>query len=552
MPTGYAPLIPSPDVTYDDVLDEFEWRIPDTYNIGSVALDPPSEEHDRPALLHTDDRGTTHEFTYRELRTATAALQTELRDLGVERGDRVGLCFPQSPELLVAHLATYRLGAVTVPLSMILGGESLSYSLSHADVTGLLVDAEAAERLGDAIENAELEFVLDTELGVEYPDSERHRALGGLRSHVSGDESARTVDTAPDDPATVVYTSGTSGKPKGVVQNHQYLLGTLPGYQLWFELFGDGHGERVWTPAEWAWAGSLFDAVFPTLAMGGVVSSRVRRRGFDPSVALAHIEEHGVSRLFAPATALWQFRERADADRYDLSSLSVVMAGGEKLPAPLLRWTAENLDVRVNEVYGQTEANALVGNSGALFEIKPDSMGRGYPGHDCRIVDEDGEELSPGETGEIALRPPDPVVFAEYLNDPDATAAAFDDDGWYRTGDLATVDEDGYFHFRGRKDDLIITAGYRVSPTEVEIAIREVPWVTQVAVGGAPDPERGQRVKAYVVASDDAPADTSAATEQLRERVRDALGAHKVPREIAFLTDPPETRTGKLDRSKLF
>lgn len=549
MPTGYSPLDPSAETSYENLVEQFEWRLPDTYNIASEALDPPDGDADRLALAHADDDGEAHRFTYGELRRATAALQTRLEELGVERGDRVALSFPQCPEVLVSHLAAYRLGAIPVPLSVILGTESFAHILDHCGVTGLIIDARVRERFADVVDGANLAFELVSETG-GYAGA--NPALGGLSPLVSGELTEQTADTAPDDPAIVVYTSGTSGKPKGVVQRHGYLVGTLPGYQLWFEVFGDSHDETVWAPAEWAWAGALFDVVFPTLAMGGTVSSRIRRRGFDPAVALGHVDDHRVSRLFVPATALWQIREEIDTEEFDLSSLSVVMAGGEKLPAPLLRWTVENLDVAVNEAYGQTEANALVGNSSALFDVKPDSMGRPYPGHDCRIVDADGEELPPGEIGEIVLRLPDPVVFDRYWRDTNATAEVFSDGEWYHTGDLGEVDDDGYFYFRGREDDLIITAGHRVSPTEVEIAMRESPWVSEVAVGGVPDPERGQCVKAFVVLEAGTPDDREEVTRRLRTRVWEALGPYKAPSEIEYLDDPPKTRTGKLDRSKLF
>jgi len=550
VPTGYSfPGFPT-DRPYEEVVDQFEWRIPERYNIATEAVGPSERDDERMALLHTDDRGDTHRFTYGELRHAAAALQTRLREAGIGRCDRIVLCFPQSPELLVSHLAVYRLGGVAVPLSMISGTESFRYRLDHADATGAIIDVERAETFSDPLDGVDLNFVLSVELDTDY--NGRHRPLGGLARHVSGDEVEVVADTAPDDPALVVYTSGTSGKPKGVVQGHQYLVGTLPGYQLWFELFGETHDERVWTPAEWAWAGALFDVVFPTLAMGGLVCSRVRRRGFDPSVALNHIASRRVSRLFLPNTALWHLEDRADVDVYDLSSLSVVMVGGEKLSAPLLRWATDALCVSVNESYGQTEANALVGNSSALFDPVPDSMGRPYPGHKCRIVDEDGTQVRPGETGEIVVRSPDPVLFLRYWDDPDTTAAAFTDDGWYRTGDLATRDENGHFYFQGRKDDLIITSGYRVSPTEVEIALAESPLVSEVAVAGVPDPERGQRIKAVVIPVDDIDGDWDQIGDRLRAHVRETLGAYKSPHEIEFLDDPPETRTGKLDRSELF
>ncbi|WP_147464978.1 acyl-CoA synthetase [Halococcus sp. IIIV-5B] len=548
MSLGYTGLETVDGVTYETLVDRFEWRIPERYSIAEAALDPANDE--RTALVHTDDDGAVHRFTYHELRRAAAAFQAHLAERGVGRGDRIALCGPQSPELLVAHLGVYRLGAVAVPVSVITGTDAFAHSLDHADTTGAVVERAAAARFADVLDRSALDFVLPFELSTTYDGPQR--ALGGLSVPVDPSASMDAVDLTPDDPALVVYTSGTSGSPKGVVQNHQYLIGTLPGYQLWFEVFGERHRERVWTPAEWAWAGALFDVVFPTLAMGGTVCSRVRRRGFDAETALEHIAARRISRLFVPATALRRVRDETDPSAHDLTSLAVVMAGGEKLPGSLLAWSREALGATVNECYGQTEANALIGSSSAVFETKPDSMGRPYPGHECRIVDEDGEELPIGETGEIVLDLPDPVVFDRYWKDPDATAAAFTEDGRYRTGDLALRDEEGYVRFRGRADDLIISSGYRISPTEVEVALSRSRFVSDVAVGGVPDSERGQRVTAFVVLNDGVDERPERVRDELTTLVSDELGAYKTPREIVFLDDPPETRTGKLDRSALF
>ncbi|WP_207592699.1 AMP-binding protein [Halomontanus rarus] len=577
MPVSAGYSLPTPDgtTTYEEVLAGFEWDLPETFNLGTVVDTNDETPPETTALVHVDDADETHRFTYGEFEAAATALGSHLVDAGLEAGDRIALCFPQSPELLVAHLATYRIGCLAVPLSVILGEDSLSYTIEHSDATALLADARVSDRFESTLADRDFDYELAVDLGgvdAETGDGERYadpnRHLGGYAGYVPADADHEVIPTAPADPAIVVYTSGTSGKPKGVVQTHQYVIGALPSYQCWFHCFESTHRERVWTPAEWSWAGALFDVVFPTLALGGTVVSRVRRSGFDPERALELVERRRVSRAFMPPTALWQIRQHADPSARDLDSLEVVMCGGEKLSAPLARWAERELDVVVNESYGQTEANALIGNCRALFESREDSMGKPYPGHECRIVDEEYRPVEPGEVGQIALELPDPVLFDGYWNDEAATEECFAD-GLYLTGDLATQDEDGYVHFAGRADDLIITAGYRVSPAEVESALCTAPGVTEAAVGGVPDEERGQRIKAYVLleggrggesengsegdgGTDTGGEDGRPTAEDLRQHVRERLGAHKAPREVVVLDEPPQTRTGKLDRSALF
>ncbi len=297
--------------------------------------------------MHRDDHGRAHRFTYAELDDAASALGAQLREAGLEPGDRIALCFPQSPELLVAHLATYRIGCLAVPLSVLLGQESLAHSLEHSNASALLADATVYDQIEEPVAAATCDRTRRRPRGRSLrrpqptPRAFAHR--------VSSDRSSEIVATKPDEPAIIVYTSGTSGTPKGVVQRHQYLIGTLPGYQCWFHCFGDEHRERVWTPAEWAWAGSLFDAVFPTLACGGTVVSSVRRSGFDPADALALLERFDVSRSFMPSTAMWQIREETEPSAGDLDALEVVMCGGEKLPEPVKEWAERELAIVVNE-----------------------------------------------------------------------------------------------------------------------------------------------------------------------------------------------------------
>ncbi|MFB6141166.1 MAG: AMP-binding protein [Halosimplex sp.] len=531
-----------------DAWDGFEWQIPETYNIASVALD---HDADRTALRHLDADGDSYEFTYGELERAADALAADLRHNGVESGDRVAVCLPQCPEHAVVHLAAYRCGAVTVPLSMLLGQETVRYQLADCGVHTLLLDAQRATELPDGVTDpADRVVTVATGSG----DYERApRALGGLAAVVDDEASAPAAETSPDDPAVILYTSGTSGHPKGVLQSHAYLLGSLPGYHCCFHLFDDAdcRDALLWTPSEWAWAGALFDVVLPTLATGGTVLSTERRTGFEPSRALERIDEESVTHAFFPPTALARMRSETDPSAYDLGSLGVVMCGGEKLQPAVFEWAESELGVTVNETYGQTEANMLVGNCRVAFPATSGSMGKPYPGHDVVVVDEDGDPLPPGELGEIAVAPPDPVTLIEYWDDPEATEAKFLDDGLMLTGDLARRDEDGYLFHAGRKDHLIITSGYRVSPLEVESVLTEEPRVASAVVGGVPDAERGQRVKAYLRLTD-GHEPSAALADELRDHVRERLGAHKTPRDIEFIESIPETRSGKTDRTTLF
>ena len=525
----------------------FEWRIPQTYNIAAEVLAWANEPGSRRALFHVDDAGTEHEFDYAELAAASERVAAALAAEGVSTGDRVAFYAPQSPETIVVHLAIYRLGAIAVPLSVLFGDETVSHVLETSSVTSAWLDTVAAERFIDALDSLDTMSTTVFELGADgYAD--KRRALGGLGKHTGSGTIESIADTAPDDPALFVNTSGTSGLPKCVVQSHQYLLGTLPGYQLWYELFEDSHAERVWTPASWAWAGALFDVLFPTLAMGGVICSKVRRSGFDPEAALAYVDRAGVSRAFMPPTALRKIRHATDPAQFDLGSLDVVLCGGEYLDAELKEWGQIVFNATINVSYGLTEANALVGHCQALYPDRGDSIGVPYPGHDVAIVDEDGTRLPTGEIGEIALEPPDPVLFRGYWRE--GAIEESPDESLFYTGDRGYRDEDGYFYHEGRSDDVIVSSGYRVDPREIERVLGSDPRVREAIVGSVADDELGERIVAYVVPA----RRTGGRIESgpLARRVRDALGKYKVPHEIHELRNPPQTHSGKVDRERLF
>jgi len=447
------------------------------------------------ALCHVTDTRSVHRFSYGDIDPASDTVTTTLADRGVERGDPVALCLPQSPELLIGQLAVLKRGAIVVPLSILLGRDAFEHALDTGGCDIVVTEDTLAERFDSAL-GAYL--LLTPELDAERYDEAG--ALGGFASLVGGESGFDPVDTALDDDAFLMFTSGTSGSPKGVVQGHDYLIESLPGFQLYFQLLDPEaiDAQRIWTPAEWAWAGALFDVVYPTLLGGGTVVSRLRRSKFSPMAALEHVANRRVTRAFLPPTALQQIRNETSPETLNLGSLDVVLCGGESLSQPLPDWAETTLDIVVNEAYGQTEANSVLGESRACYPAHGGTTGRPYPGHTVAVETEDGTRERRGAHGELLVWTPDPVVFEEYWNDPGATERAFTDDGWRQTGDAAFIDGDGYVHIEGRTDELII-AGYRVSPFTVETILERHTEVANALVGGVDDNQRGERIKAYVV-----------------------------------------------------
>lgn len=545
-PIGYR--LPTNAVSFDAVRSGFEWDLPPTFNIAEAVLDQPPDHTDDVAVNHTDIDGGSRILSYAQLGRTVEAIAAWIDELIGSESSNVAVCLPQSPELVQTHLAVLLQGSIVVPLSTIAGTDTFQYCLEHSETEVLLIDEQVAEHHADVLSSVDGMHIQELEISTK-----NRAALGGFDPYVREERSFEPEETIPNDPAFILYTSGTTDKPKGVVQAHQYLIGSLPGYQLWFELFdpSDVRTQRVWTPAEWAWAGALFDVVYPTLVYGGTVVSHARRTGFDPSEAISLIKDRRVTKAFLPPTALYKIRDAFDGDIPSLPNLSGIMCGGEKLTPSLLRWAERGLDVVVNEAYGQTEANALIGSCQALFPARPGSIGRLYPGHDVEIVDDNGDPLPPGEPGELVLQASDPVRFLRYWKDPSATNDVLTENGDLLTGDLGVRDEDGYVWYHGRDDDLIVTSGYRVSPTEVEVVLELHSAVGKAIVGGIPDDRRGERIKAYIVPAND-DVEIQSVNEELKAYVARELGPHKKPREIEWLSDVGRTRTGKTDRDQLF
>ena len=460
---------------------------------------------DAVAIVVTDGREVTRRVSFGELADDSNRLANVLRARGVGEGDRVGIALPQRPETAVAHIAIYKLGAIAVPLSTRFGPDALAVRLDDAEPAVVLADRELA-----AVETIDVD-----------------RELPALLAAASS--SFEPAATAADDPALIVYTSGTTGPPKGALLAHRVLYGHLPGFELSHDFFPQPD-DLIWTPADWAWMGGLFDVLMPGLYHGRPVLAYQTMK-FDPERAFDLIARLGVRNVFMPATAL---RMLAAHDGPALS-LRTVASGGEMVGEETAAWCSERLGARLNEFYGQTEANLLIGNCFA-WPAKPGSMGRVYPGHDVQLID-----------GEVTVAVDgDPVVFLGYWRNDAATAEKVRD-GRLHTGDLAEQDEDGYFRFVGRTDDIISSAGHRIGPGEIEDCLVRHPQVSLAAVIGVPDELRGEAIKAFVVA--DAASETLA--DELKALVRERLAAYEVPREIEFVDELPLTTSGKIRRGEL-
>jgi acetyl-CoA synthetase len=577
----------------------FRWRVPARFNIGQAcgtrwARATP----DAVAIRWEHEDGRRAQATYAGLERDARRLALALQRLGVARGDRVAIVMPQRIETAVAHLAVYRLGAVAMPLSMLFGPEALAYRLQHSEAVLAIADESAiANLLAVRADCPVLRHVVAAGDAAGQGDLDWAAALASARGR------APAAATSADEPAVLIYTSGTTGAPKGALIPHRALIGNLSGFvcsQNWYpHVTAAGRGaagsEAVfWSPADWAWTGGLMDALLPTLYFGRPIVAYQGR--FGPDKAFELMARHGVTHTFLFPTALKAMMKAVPdpRTRYRLR-LRAIMSAGEAVGDAVFAYGRDQLGVTINEMFGQTEINYVVGNCGrsldargreaAGWPARPGSMGRPYPGHRVAVIDEAGREVPRGSAGEVAVHrcdvhgDPDPVFFLGYWKNDDATRAKYTRDpdhppgrlkggrpprgagidhdalgvpldSWCRTGDMAVMDEDGYLWYQGRSDDMFKAAGYRIGPSEVENCLVKHPAVANAAVVPKPDPERGAVVKAYVVLAPGFAGD-AALVEALQQQVRAQLAPYEVPKEIEFIDALPMTTTGKVQRRVL-
>ena len=454
------------------------------------------------------------DVSYGELWTLSRRVEAALRGQGMARGDRVGVLLSQSALCAAAHIAAWRMGAISVPLFKLFGPEALASRLQDSGLQVVVTDDHGLKML----EDFDVAAVKDRDLS-------------------DAGAAAPEVKTGPEDPAVLIYTSGTTGKPKGALHGHRMLVGHLPGVIASHN--GLGHPDDcLWTPADWAWIGGLFDVLMPGLALGiPVVASRAD--GFSASKAAEICAAAGVRNAFFPPTALRMLK----AQDQSIAGLRSVASGGEPLGAEMLAWGKDAFGLVINEFYGQTECNMVVSADASTFFTPPGAIGKPVPGFDVTVIDETAQRTA--KEGDIAVRKGAPSMMLRYWRNPDATTEKFRG-AWMLTGDRGIL-EDGFVRFLGREDDVITSAGYRIGPAEIEDCLLTHADVATVGVVGKPDALRTEIVKAYVVLKPGVTGNVDA----LQVHVKTRLAAHCYPREIDFVEALPMTVTGKVIRKDL-
>ncbi|PIT72723.1 acyl-CoA synthetase [Limnohabitans sp. G3-2] len=556
---------------YAAIHQGFGWKVPQRFNMaqaccGQWAAQAASAK--RQAIReHVAGQGLGRSWTFGQLQKEANRLSRVLRAQGVQRGDRVAIVMPQRFETAVAYMAVLQMGAVAMPLSMLFGPEALSFRINDSQTRVAVCDESTVQALLQARPDCPS---LQTLIGVGPAGALAD--LNYAQALASQAPSFKAVSTWAEDPAVLIYTSGTTGNPKGALIPHRALIGNLTGFvcsQNWFG-FDPFNAERpsqavFWSPADWAWTGGLMDALLPSLYWGRPIVAFNGR--FSPEVAFEILQSHGVTHTFLFPTALKAMMKAVPKVKglYNLK-LQAMMSAGEAVGDAVFAYVQQQMGVTVNEMFGQTEINYVVGNCTRLWPAKPGSMGKGYPGHQVAVIDEAGALCPAGTPGEVAVNRfdvhghPDPVFFLGYWNNPKATQAKYTGD-WCRTGDMAVADEDGYLWYQGRTDDMFKSAGYRIGPGEIENCLVKHPAVANAAVVPKPDKARGALVKAYVVLSPDCLARRPVGPGQagFDEEVRRALQAHvkgllapyEYPKEIEFIAQLPMTTTGKVQRRVL-
>ena len=536
---------------YDEIYGAFRWDVPREFNIGHACCGRWARDRFRLALYYEDEVGRTAKYTFWDLQQDANRLSNALVALGVTRGDKVAIMLPQRPETVIAHIAAYQMGAVALPLSFLFGPDALEYRLNNSDAKIAIVDEASLPNLIPARERCPaLQHVIAVD-GARESFTTPWNELLGRASH-----RYTPVTTLATDPALLIYTSGTTGPPKGALMPQSCLLGNMPGFTYSHDQFPQA-GDLFWSPADWAWTGGLLDALLPTLYNGYPVLGY--RGRFDPEKALWLMQKYQVTSSFLFPTALKMMMKAVPEPRrnHDLT-LRSIMSAGEAVGTAVFDWAREHLGVTINEMFGQTEMNYVVGNSHTLWPAKPGSIGRPYPGHRVALLDDAGNAVPQGEVGEVAVNriapdgTPDPVFFIEYFKNPEGTRNKFTgaDGAWSRTGDEARMDADGYLWYQGRADDMFKAAGYRIGPSEIENCLVKHPAVVNAAVVPSPDEMRGNIVKAFIVLTPGSAGD-QALIDSLQQHVRKYLAPYEYPKEIEFIDQLPMTTTGKVQRRVL-
>ena len=532
---------------YDELYNSFRWSIPENYNIASDTIDKFSNS-ERIALKHVLDDGNCNEFTFKYLQQKSNQLANVLDHLSFKNDDRVGIILGQCPETILSHMACFKSGKISIPLFSLFGDDALLFRLKDSRASTVICDDLSIEKIKRINEFLPC---LKNIISINRKKSDA-KVLSFYELISNASDKYKNVESKSNDPALIIYTSGTTGDPKGALLPHKVLLGHIPGVEMPHEFLTSSHPvtDCFWTPADWAWIGGLFDVLMPALFFGIPVIS-YRSSKFDPEFTFTLLEKYEVKNTFIPPTALKMMKSFNQNFKGKNLKLRTLGSGGESLGQELLKWGKEIFDVGINEFYGQTECNLTISNCGLIMKQKLGSIGKPVPGHNVRLMNKEGSFINDeNEEGEIVVNSSSPSTFLGYWNNKSETEKKIID-GWLHTGDYATLDEDGYFYFKGRKDDLINSSGYRIGPSEIENTILSIDEVEMAAVVGVPDDLRGQIVKAVIVPKNKFYINNQnlELKDKIKNKVKDKLAAHEYPRIIEFVYELPLTTTGKIKRN---
>jgi len=525
---------------YEDSYRGFKLDIPKKLNLGEILCDIHAKGHsrDKLAMIFQDEKGNVKTFTYGQMAELSNKLGNVLKALGTSRGDAVAFLLPSSPEIYLLYLACFKIGAIALPISMLFGREGIEYRIKDSGAKILITLPETRKHLDNVKEQAKIVMIGGTE-GGEY-------SFHSLMDKAS--PNLTLEQTNAEDNILMIYTSGTTGPPKGVVHTPGSILHTIETEKYWTNIHED---DLHWNIGDPTWIGGIMTDLFCSMAVGATFFKHRRSGAFDPEYTLQAIQRWKITNIFAAPTAYRMMRKIENIrGKYNLSSLKICTSAGEPLNPEVVEWGRQELGLDILDGYGQTEGIMMVTNF-PVMPIKPGSMGKPAPGVKLKLVDEAGNDVRTGEAGQIALHKDTHFLFKEYWNKPEATKKAYMGD-WYLTGDMGVMDEDGYITFVGRADDVIISAGYRIGPFEVESAIIKHPGVAESAAVAWPDPEgiRGHVIKAYVVLKEGY--EPSRQIEQeIQDLVKKNLSRAEYPRIIDFVQELPKTRSGKIMRKAL-
>jgi acetyl-CoA synthetase len=512
----------SSTLTYEELCASHRWEVPPRYNIAADVCD--KHPRDKAAMIWESFDGNTRELDWGELQDLANQAAYTLRALGIGKGDRVAVVLPATPEAAAIFFGVWKLGAILLSMSVLYGEDAIEHRFRDSGAALLVTDPANAPRFDR--QGAPHVLVLEDDTLEAAP------------------AAVICEDTAADDPAQLYYTSGTTGLAKGIVHAHRYIL----AHEEFIYSHEVQDGERFHGMGEWAWAAGIAPLLAPW-RLGAVQCVYRREAGFDPAKQLDFLSRHRVTNVFTTPTAMRSMMSIEDAGTRYPQRFRRVCSAGEPLNPEAIRWFRTQYGVTVLDYYGLTESYPLVGNY-PFLEVREGSMGKPMPGWDVQILDEDERPVAQGERGEICLRArSNPHYPLAYWENEEASVEVFGGE-WFHTKDAAVQDEDGYYWYVGRADDVIIAAGYRIGPFEVESACLEHPAVREAAVVASPDELRGNVVKAFVVLAEGFEP-TDVLSDEIKAFVRDRLSAYAYPRRIEFVADLPKTLTGKIRRIEL-